>query len=298
MKLSELPASLNLNILRDGEFTLLGKATTAYLEGQIALSYLTELKYLDGMAANPHIGCVIVKDEFMDQVHVPHWGLISAKDPKLAFTHIHNALAQTDFYWPDFATVIDPTAVIMDGAWIAPRGVKIGKNCLVEPLAVIHRGSILHDHVIIRSGAQIGTAGFEFYHDGSAIHPVTTAGRAVLHDYVEIQHGTCVDRGMYGGDTILYPHVKVDNMVHVAHDVVVGERTCVVVGVVLGGRTVVGKDCWIGPNAVVSNGLTVGDNATVSLGAIVTKNVADGQTVSGNFAIDHAKFLQFIKSIR
>ncbi len=72
----------------------------------------------------------------------------------------------------------------------------------------------------------------------------------------------------------------------------------IVAGSAIGGRTIVGDDVWIGINSTISNGLTIGDNCRISLGSVVTQSVAAGKTVTGNFAIDHKKFIEFIKSIR
>jgi len=66
----------------------------------------------------------------------------------------------------------------------------------------------------------------------------------------------------------------------------------------IGGSTIIEDDVWVGPNASISDNLFIGDSANISLGAVVTKNVARGMTVSGNFAIEHSKFIDFIKSIR
>ena len=96
----------------------------------------------------------------------------------------------------------------------------------------------------------------------------------------------------------LQDNVKVDNFVHIAHDCVIGERTLITAGVKFGGRTIVGNDCWIGINSTISNGLNIGNNVTISLGSVVTRDVADNLTVTGNFAIEHKKFIDFIKSIR
>jgi UDP-3-O-[3-hydroxymyristoyl] glucosamine N-acyltransferase len=67
---------------------------------------------------------------------------------------------------------------------------------------------------------------------------------------------------------------------------------------VLAGSVRLGNDVWIGPNSTISNGVTVGDGAKVSLGAVVTRDVPAGARVTGNFAVDHEKFLGFLKSIR
>ncbi len=64
------------------------------------------------------------------------------------------------------------------------------------------------------------------------------------------------------------------------------------------GSAKIGDDVWIGPSASVSSGVEIGDGASITLGSVVTKNVAPGQRVTGNFAIDHDKFIAFLKTIR
>jgi UDP-3-O-[3-hydroxymyristoyl] glucosamine N-acyltransferase len=125
-----------------------------------------------------------------------------------------------------------------------------------------------------------------------------TAGKAVIKDNVEVQHNCCIDRGILGKDTILEKNVKLDNFVHIAHDDYIGERTFITAGAKLAGRVTIGRDCWIGVNATISNGINIGDNCRVTLGSVVTKDVLPNSTVTGNFAIDHKKFIEFIKSIR
>jgi UDP-3-O-[3-hydroxymyristoyl] glucosamine N-acyltransferase len=299
MKLSQLDQGLRGELRKDGEFTLLGKATTVFDAHQQVLTYLTDARYLEGLVGNPAISCVIVDTTLVESLTLPkHWGILVSPSPKKTFIQLHNALATTDFYWAKRPTRIAPSASVSPHAVIEPIGVIIGEHVVIEPNVTVHSGTIIGDGCVIRSGTRLGTSGFEFYRDGDGQFPVICAGRLVLDHHVEIQHNCAIDRGMYGGDTHLKPYVKIDNLCYIAHDVVLGERTTVVGGTCIVGRTVVGADVYIGPNVTISNGLTIGDQATISLGSVVTQNVAPGQTVSGNFAIDHVKFIDFIKSIR
>jgi UDP-3-O-[3-hydroxymyristoyl] glucosamine N-acyltransferase len=299
MKLSHLDPQLHHGLRQDGEFNLLGKATTAFQAHHRVLTYLTDVRYLDGLRDNPAIAGVIVTAELLDTVNLPDsLGILLDPNPKKAFVRIHNALAETDFYWTRFPSVIDPTAIISPHAVIADVGVKIGARVVIEPHVTVHSGTFVGDDCVIRSGTRLGSSGFEFLKDGDGMLSVTCAGRLILEDHVEVQHNCAIDRGMYGGDTRLGAHVKVDNLVYIAHDVRIGPRTTVAGSAVILGRCVVGSDVWVGPNATISNGLTLGDHAKVSLGSVVTRDVVAHQTVTGNFAIDHAKYLAFLKSVR
>jgi UDP-3-O-[3-hydroxymyristoyl] glucosamine N-acyltransferase len=299
MKLSQLDLSLFGELRRDGEFTMLGKATTTFEPHHRVLTYLTEARYVAPLSQNPNIVAAIIDAALIDSIEVPaHWGILVDADPKKAFIRIHNALADQDFYWQRFPNQIDPSAVISPQAFIADHSVKIGARVLIEPHATIHSGTIIGDDCVIRSGTRIGSNGFEFSRDGDTMIQVKCAGRAILEHHVEVQHNCCVDRGIYGGDTVLREYSKYDNLVHIAHDCDIGARSSITGGSIIAGRTILGTDVWIGPNVTLSNGLTIGDGATVSIGSVVTRDVAPGQTVTGNFAIDHAKFLAFLKSIR
>ena len=84
---------------------------------------------------------------------------------------------------------------------------------------------------------------------------------------------------------------------HIAHDVKIGENTLVVACTLIGGRTKIGKNSYLGPNCTIKNGLNLGENSKVSMGAVVTKNVKDGEVVTGNFAIPHEQFIKNLKKM-
>ena len=88
---------------------------------------------------------------------------------------------------------------------------------------------------------------------------------------------------------------KIYNLVHIAHDSKIGENTFITAGVIICGRVKVGKNSYLGPNCTIRNGLSLGENSKVSMGAVVTKNVGDSETVTGNFAVSHSKFLKLFK---
>jgi acetyltransferase-like isoleucine patch superfamily enzyme len=300
LKLTELKQlDKALEVVNDCEFDSLGMLTSEYSDQKV-LSFLNEEKYFNSVLENPNIKGIICTKELYNSVKIPEGlGVLLSSKPKEAFYQIHNELADREFYWKKFDNQISSSSSkISESAVIGDHSIIIGENCIIEPNVVIHPGTVIGNNVIIRSGSQVGTVGFQFMNIGERVLSVNTAGRVIIKDYVEIQHQVCVDRGVLGGDTILSEHVKVDNYVHIAHDDVIGSRTLVTAGVILGGRVTVGEDCWIGINATVSNGLKIGDNCKISLGAVVTRDVEPNSTVTGNFAIDHRKFIDFIKTIR
>lgn len=299
MNLTELAEVLvDCEIKFDAEFNMLGMATSQFNDEKI-LSFIADEQYIEDVLSNDNIVAIVTSEELIKKIILPEsYGVIISATPKLTFYQIHNYLCTIEFYWKHFENNIEKNSKISENACIASRNVIIGKNSIIEDDVVIHEGVIIGDNVIIRSGSQIGSKGFQFLNTKNDVLSVSTGGRVVIKNNVEIQHNTCVDSGVLGGSTILSEYAKVDNLVHVAHDVYIGERTFITAGVKLGGRVRIGNDCWLGINATVSNGINIGNNSKISLGAVVTKDVREYATVSGNFAIEHSKFINFIKSIR
>ena len=98
---------------------------------------------------------------------------------------------------------------------------------------------------------------------------------------VEIGRNTCIDRGSLA-HTVIGDGTKIDNLVHVAHNVKIGKRCLITAGAILGGSCEIGDDCFIGIGALIRNGIKIGAGATVGMGAVVTKDVPEGVTVVGN----------------
>jgi len=299
MNLNELINLMpKIEVINDSEFNALGMATTIFNDEKV-LAFLADEKFLNTICENKNIVALITTKEIYNKSIIPeNLGLVLADNPKLFFYEIHNILSEREFYWKKFNNSIADSAVISDGAYIEDHSVIIGENSIIEPGVVVHSGSIIGDNVIVRSGSKIGTNGFQFLNVSDKVVSVKTGGRAIIKDNVEIQHNCCVDRGVLGGDTNLCEYVKLDNFVHIAHDDIIGERTLITAGVKLAGRVIIGSDCWIGVNATITNGVSIGNNSKITLGAVVTRSIPANSTVSGNFAIDHAKFIEFIKSIR
>ncbi len=295
MKLSDAAKSISIEVVRDGIFTSLGIIAH---DTNNMLTFLYNEKFLPELTRKTNITCVITDEQLANKLPST-FGIALSSDPRQAFYAFHNFLYQeTDFYWKHFPTEISEDAKVHPTAHVASMDVRIGRRVIIEPHATILERTIIQDDVIIRSGAVIGCQGYEFKHLGDTILPVAHAGGVLLHPRVEIQGNTVVDRAVFGGFTEVGEDVKMDNLVSVAHNVRIGRRSRVGALAAIAGSVTIGEDAWIGPSAVISHGLRIGDRAYVTLGAVVTKDVEPGHRVSGNFAIEHSKFLAFLKGIR
>ena len=295
MKLSEIKDKGTIEIIVDSEFASLGVVTR---NNPKQLVYIEDSKYLPAMLKKTNISCVITTEELVPTIP-EGLGIGISKNPRKAFHKIHNDLAKnTNFYWKPFRTEIASSAKIHPTAYVAERNVRMGERCAIEPNVSILENSILEDDVIIRAGSVIGTEGFEFKRVEKEIQPVIHAGGVLLHSRVEIQANCCVSKTIFGGYTEIGEDTKLDNLVHVAHGVIIGKRCLLAACAMVAGSVRMGDDVWIGPSASISSGVEIGDGASITLGSVVTKNVAPGQRVTGNFAIDHDKFIAFVKTIR
>jgi UDP-3-O-[3-hydroxymyristoyl] glucosamine N-acyltransferase len=226
------------------------------------------------------------------------YGKCIVEKPRELFFVIHNYLSAKEGYARDrFPLTIGSGCKISPLASIAESNIIMGKNVTIEEFVVIRENTVIDDDTIIRAGCIIGGQGFEFKRTDSGLLSVVHAGGVKIGKNVEIQYNTCVDRGIYPwDDTAIGDYSKIDNLVHIAHGVKIGKNVMVVANVGLGGRTIVKDGAWLGFGATITNGITVGEDARANMGAVVTRSVPDNGSVTGNFAIEHRKFLRNLKA--
>lgn len=287
--------SLGLEIVRPCRFSFPAKILTPV--DDILVPLVTEKALSDLFARSGIAGVIATRDM---AASVPDtMGLAIAHDPMRALNEIHLALANMpDRLWQDFHSAIDPSAIIHPTAWIAPRNVRIGAHAVVMAGAVVHErsdigtGTRIHSHVVIGSDAyEIITL------DGrQSLRPQT--GGVATGEECEIMAGVVVTRSAFCGATIIDSRSVLDCNVVVSHDCRIGQNVRIGGSSWIGGRVTIGDHASIGPNCTIGNGLAVGEAATVSLGSVVTRNVAQGAHVSGNFAIEHERMLNHIRRIR
>jgi len=160
------------------------------------------------------------------------------------------------------------------------RDVSIGENVIFEGNNYIHAGTSIGNNVLIQANTVIGGEAYSHeYIDGKLVH-LPHIGGVIIGDDVVIGSCVCIDRGLLGR-TILCTGCRIDNLVHIAHDVVVGTNALVVACAMIGGRVVIGNGAWIAPNSSIKNGITVGTNSMVGLHACVLNDVPDDVVVYG-----------------
>lgn len=231
--------------------------------------------------------------------------LLIATNARLAFMRA----ARTFFAPPGHVPGVHPSAVVASDAVVDPTahvgpGVVVGSGSRIGPNAVIHPNVVIYDRVtigarvIVNAGTVIGADGFGYErNEVGELEKFPHLGGVVIEDDVEIGSNTSIDRGTLG-DTMIHQRARIDNQVHLAHNVVVGEDAAVIAQAMVGGSVVIGPRAWLAPAAVVMNKVAVGADATVGLGAVVVKAVQDGQTVMGSPAVPDAEFKANRKALK
>lgn len=186
---------------------------------------------------------------------------------------------------------VGPFVVLGDGCEIGDR-VRIGAHGVVGERCRIGADAVLHPHVtlypdarlgervILHSGVRIGADGFGYAFAGGAHRKVPQVGGCVVEDDVEIGANSTIDRGSIG-DTVIGRGSKLDNLVHVGHNVRIGPN-CVLTGMVgIAGSTTIGAGVMFGGQSGAAGHLTIGDGARVGAKSAVLQDVPAGATVMG-----------------
>lgn len=294
-RLSDFVDRAGLQILRDGTFTVTGKLSTQ-LEGLCVP--LRSAMYADEVNSNVNIVAVITKAELAELLD-ERFAVATAENPDASHAEIHAELAvRHEAEMRSRPNQIDPSAKIDPRAGIADYGVVIGPRAWIGANVSIAAGVIVENDCVLHSGVSLGVPGFNIGMISGRQRIIPQIGGVRLRPYVELLSNVCVARALFGGETTLGEEMVADNLVYIAHDVQIGRRVQICALANILGRTVIGEAAYIGPSAVLKNGLKIGAGAKVSIGAVVTQDVADNSVVSGNFAIEHDRFLQHIRSIR
>ena len=296
MLLSEVTQNIEGTLVKDGEFQ-----TLEYCTGKLEIPFLTFMgnaKFIEQIS--PYASCVLCSEKLVEKLPESVTGIFLSSSPKEAFQQIHNALSKNDAYrLPVRESKMGADCQISERANISPIGVEIGDRVMIEDNVTIYDHVKIGNDCIIRSGAVIGGKAFTFARtEGQGILGMEDLGQVVIGDRVEVFSLTHIAKGILPTDvTYIGEDTKIDALVQIGHGSKIGGRTLIAEGAIIAGNVSIGADCWVGINATISNRITVGDRARVSLGSVVTKDVMEGQTVTGNFAIEHGNFIENLKKL-
>lgn len=190
---------------------------------------------------------------------------------------------------------IHPFVVVADKAKVGGRvtlhpGVTLGMGSVVDDDSIIHANVSIGENikigkrVIIHAGTVLGSDGFGFVTDGGLHHKIPQVGGVIIEDDVEIGANCTVDRAMLG-NTIIKRGTKLDNQVHVAHNVTIGEHCLLAAQVGIAGSSTLGNYVVFGGQVGVADHTIVGDRVMAGGGSGITRDVEAGQVIAGYYAI-------------
>jgi UDP-3-O-[3-hydroxymyristoyl] glucosamine N-acyltransferase len=195
-----------------------------------------------------------------------------------------------------------PGAYVGDGVKLGNRvvlypgvalydGVEVGDDTILHANVSVREGCRIGSRVIVHCGTVIGSDGFGYAPDGKGYQKIPQIGIVVIEDDVEIGAGTTIDRAALGL-TLIRKGTKIDNLVQIAHNCVIGEN-CIIVSLTgISGSTKLGEHVTIGGQVGIVGHLEIGDNVMVGAKSGVHNSVPAGQIVSGTPAFAHKDWLK------
>ena len=311
MKLSELVQQIGGSLEGDGQIEVFGVAGVCEAEaGEI--SFIANPKYA-AEATKTRAGVVIVSDDWTAECPA---ALIRIPNPDAAF-----AKAATLFYTPaplpeegiHPSAVLDEDIEMGEGVRIGPLcvieagvkigsgsvisaqcyigyGVQIGENSRLHPQVSVREGCLIGSQTVIHNGTVVGSDGFGYSVDEDGIRTkVPQIGTVQIGDDVEIGANVAIDRARFG-KTKIGNGVKIDNLVQIAHNVVIGDHSVIVAQSAIAGSATLGKKVVMAGHAGVVGHITIGDGSIIGAKAAVTKSLPAGEYVMGSPAMPAAKY--------
>ena len=318
LTLREIVARLGGEAVDDAGKALTGVATLE-AAGPAEISFLANPRYRSKLSAT-RAGAVILSPADRDAVRIPRIvsanpyayyartaALFHPEEPPTAGIH---ATAQVDpAAQVDASAEIGAFAVIGPGACVGPgarigahafigRGVAIGEGTRLYSRVSVYDGCSLGARCIVHSGAVIGADGFGMARDGSAWVKIPQVGGVRIGDDVEIGANTAIDRGALE-DTVIEDGVKLDNLIQVAHNCVIGAHTVIAGCTGISGSVTIGRDCVIGGGVGFVGHISICDGVTVTGMTFVTKSITrPGTYSSGMSHMEHAEWMRTMARMR
>jgi len=258
-----------------------------------SISFFNNPKYL-GLLKNTKAALVILNRESLDHHKGPS---IVTDHPYLYFAKVSSLFKPSKILKKEIhkSAIIHPSVKLGKDIYIGPHvvieenvsldndveihaGSIIEANCSVGASSVIHANVVLKEdtligkHCILYSGCVIGSEGFGYAKDDAKWLAIPQTGRVVIGDHVDIGSNSTIDRGALD-DTIISHGVKIDNLVQIGHNCIIGENTIIAGCVGVAGSARIGKNCAVGGAAMILGHLSIVDDVTISPGSMITSSI-------------------------
>ena len=300
--LGELAQKVNGTVLGDAHLAISGVASLhgahagdiSFIEGGVYKSAVASSAASAYILREQDIGLTDKDRLVVDQPRVAFAQLLAVfhPPPKHAIGIAANVIIGTD-------VVISPTCRLADGVVIGNRvqiadDVVIQAGCVIEDDVSIGRGTQLDAHVIVQSGCVIGEqchlhAGVVIGSDGfgyteskvdATWDKMRHIGGVTIGNAVDIGANSTIDRGLLD-DTVIEQGVKIDNLVHIAHNCVIGANTVIAACAGIAGSAKIGRGCKIGGAAMIAGHLSIADRVIISPGTLISRSISVADRYTG-----------------
>jgi len=209
---------------------------------------------------------------------------------------VHSSAAVLPFAVIESGVQIGPHTVVGAGAYVG-HGARVGENCLLYANVVVRERCMIGHRVILHAGSVIGADGFGYEFVDGRYEKIPQVGIVQIDDDVEIGANTTIDRGRFGR-TWIKRGVKIDNLVQIAHNVIIDEDTAIAAQAGISGSVVIGRNVRIAGQVGTVGHITIGDNAILGAQSGVNHDVPKGQFVFGYPAQEHKEAMKTHAHIR
>ena len=319
LSVSEIAKIIQAEIIGDPLFVVKGVCSFED-SGSHDITFAYNTKYLAELEQTK-AGAVIIPDTFIPDDHCSDIILLKTNNPKVSFFKL------VSIFHPEkkIKPCIHPSADVgchvkfgkdpivgsnvfigenvqigdnvhlMPGVYIGDDA-SLGDNTIIKPNVTIMEKTQVGKNVIIHSGTVIGSDGFGFTQNFDQHEKIIHTGHVYIGDHVEIGACNTIDRGTFG-TTVIGNGAKTDNLVHIAHNVKIGENTLIVAQVGIAGSTKVGKNVIIAGKAGITGHIKIGDGSIVGPYAGVHSDVPENEIVSGIPSMPHGRWRKVVSII-
>ena len=310
MTLAQIASQVQGQFQGDGKKCITGVAPFESADG-CDITFAGNHRFLKQLGET-HAGAILVPHNFT----VENERVIRVKNPQAAFSHVVRIFYPPVSSWSGISpgahvgqgiqmgkdVAIAPFVVVQNHVTLGDRvtlhphvvlgdRVVIGSDVEIFPNVTILNGTRIGSRVTIHAGTVIGGDGFGYTPDDGIYHKIPHLGIVQIDDDVEIGANNTIDRATYG-KTWIQKGVKTDNLVHIAHNVIVGENTLLVAQVGISGSTTIGRQSILAGQVGVSGHITIGDRVTIGAQSGIAASVPDGVIVSGSPEMPHKLWLR------
>lgn len=316
--LNDIAAVLGGIVVGDGSILISRVSSIANAQSG-SVSFIADTKYEKALA-NTHASAVILRDALATLTTLPkivvdnpyaYFAKVSAllnPVPKVVVGIASSAVVDSSAQIPASCSIAAQAVigehvvlgenVVIGSGCVIESNVTIGANTRLEPNVTIKHNCIIGKNCHFFSGAVVGSDGFGYAEESGRWLKIPQVGRVVIQDNVDVGANTTIDRGALD-DTIIEEGVKLDNLIQIGHNCIIGAHTVIAGCVGIAGSAKVGKYCKIGGAAMVLGHLEIADHVTISPGSMITRSLTSADTYTALMPFQtHKSWLNTAAKIR